>query len=130
MYAGYEALPDGITQKIQGMKTVNVFQGSASARYSGQSANAKTNGQTVAARRTDDVFITPADRNDAGSAAGNASIAQSSDTPMRLPISPPFSASSLMSLANDAGVPAMGLLPCSMKNLRTSGVLTMAAISR
>src|SRR3954471_2371320 len=41
MRAGYEALPDTIRQKIQGMKTVNVFQGSASARYSGQSADAQ-----------------------------------------------------------------------------------------
>ncbi|HTD91356.1 MAG TPA: TauD/TfdA family dioxygenase, partial [Burkholderiales bacterium] len=42
MRAGYDALPDDIRQKIQGMKTVNVFQGSASARYSGQSADAQT----------------------------------------------------------------------------------------
>jgi taurine dioxygenase len=41
MRAGYEALPDDMRQKIQGMKTVNVFQGSASARYSGQSADAQ-----------------------------------------------------------------------------------------
>lgn len=41
MRAGYEALPDEIRQKIQGMKTVNVFQGSASAQYSGQSADAQ-----------------------------------------------------------------------------------------
>ena len=41
MRAGYEALPDAIRQKIQGMKTVNVFQGSASATYSGQSADAQ-----------------------------------------------------------------------------------------
>jgi taurine dioxygenase len=41
MRAGYEALPEAIKQKIQGMKTVNVFQGSASARYSGQSADAQ-----------------------------------------------------------------------------------------
>ncbi len=41
MRAGYEALPDDIRQTIQGMKTVNVFQGSASARYSGQSADAQ-----------------------------------------------------------------------------------------
>jgi taurine dioxygenase len=41
MRAGYEALPDAISQKIQGMKTVNVFQGSASATYSGQSADAQ-----------------------------------------------------------------------------------------
>ena len=41
MRAGYEALPDAIRDKIQGMKTVNVFQGSASARYSGQSADAQ-----------------------------------------------------------------------------------------
>lgn len=42
MRAGYEALPGEIRQKIEGMKTVNVFQGSASARYSGQSADAQT----------------------------------------------------------------------------------------
>ena len=41
MRAGYDALPDAMRQKIQGMKTVNVFQGSASARYSGQSADAQ-----------------------------------------------------------------------------------------
>ena len=41
MRAGYEALPDELRQKIQDMKTVNVFQGSASARYSGQSADAQ-----------------------------------------------------------------------------------------
>ena len=41
MRAGYEALPDAIKAKIGGMKTVNVFQGSASARYSGQSAAAQ-----------------------------------------------------------------------------------------
>ncbi len=41
MRAGYAALPDTIKQKSQGMKTVNVFQGSASARYSGQSADAQ-----------------------------------------------------------------------------------------
>jgi alpha-ketoglutarate-dependent taurine dioxygenase len=35
MRAGYEALPEAIKQKIEAMKTVNVFQGSASARYSG-----------------------------------------------------------------------------------------------
>ena len=41
MRAGYDALPGEIKQKIQAMKTVNVFQGSASARYSGQSAEAQ-----------------------------------------------------------------------------------------
>ena len=41
MRAGYEALPDAIKDRIGGMKTVNVFQGSASARYSGQSADAQ-----------------------------------------------------------------------------------------
>ena len=41
MRAGYEALPDAIKERIRGMKTVNVFQGSASARYSGQSADAQ-----------------------------------------------------------------------------------------
>jgi taurine dioxygenase len=40
MRAGYEALPESVRQKIQGMKTVNVFQGSASA-HSGQSADAQ-----------------------------------------------------------------------------------------
>ncbi|MGH8662686.1 MAG: TauD/TfdA dioxygenase family protein [Burkholderiales bacterium] len=41
MRAGYEALPDEVKQRIEGMKTVNVFQGSASATYSGQSADAQ-----------------------------------------------------------------------------------------
>jgi len=41
MRAGYEALPDSVKDRIQGMRTVNVFQGSASARYSGQSADAQ-----------------------------------------------------------------------------------------
>ncbi len=41
MRAGYEALPDEIKRRIEGMKTVNVFQGSASATYSGQSADAQ-----------------------------------------------------------------------------------------
>jgi taurine dioxygenase len=41
MRSGYEALPDDMKRKIAGMKTVNVFQGSASARYSGQSADAQ-----------------------------------------------------------------------------------------
>ena len=41
MRAGYEALPEATREKIQGLKTVNVFQGSASARYSGQSADAQ-----------------------------------------------------------------------------------------
>lgn len=41
MRAGYEALPGEIQRTIQGMKTVNVFQGSASATYSGQSADAQ-----------------------------------------------------------------------------------------
>ena len=41
MRAGYEALPEDVQQRLQGMKTVNVFQGSASARYSGQSAEAQ-----------------------------------------------------------------------------------------
>jgi taurine dioxygenase len=41
MRAGYEVLPVATRQKIQDMKTVNVFQGSASARYSGQSADAQ-----------------------------------------------------------------------------------------
>lgn len=41
MRAGYEALPEATKRRIAGMKTVNVFQGSASARYSGQSADAQ-----------------------------------------------------------------------------------------
>jgi taurine dioxygenase len=41
MRAGYEALPDEVKRRIEGMKTVNVFQGSASATYSGQSADAQ-----------------------------------------------------------------------------------------
>jgi taurine dioxygenase len=41
MRAGYAALPEELRQKIQGMKTVNVFQGSASAIHSGQSADAQ-----------------------------------------------------------------------------------------
>jgi taurine dioxygenase len=41
MRAGYEALPATMKEKIAGMKTVNVFQGSASERYSGQSAEAQ-----------------------------------------------------------------------------------------
>jgi len=41
MRAGYQALPETLKQQIQGMKTVNVFQGSASATYSGQSAEAQ-----------------------------------------------------------------------------------------
>jgi taurine dioxygenase len=40
MRAGYEALPESLKQQIQGMKTVNVFQGSASP-HSGQSADAQ-----------------------------------------------------------------------------------------
>ena len=41
MRAGFEALPDEMKRKLEGLKTVNVFQGSASARYSGQSADAQ-----------------------------------------------------------------------------------------
>ena len=41
MRAGYDALPGEIKDRIRGMKTVNVFQGSASATYSGQSADAQ-----------------------------------------------------------------------------------------
>jgi taurine dioxygenase len=41
MRAGYEALPESLKDRIRGMKTVNVFQGSASERYSGQSAEAQ-----------------------------------------------------------------------------------------
>lgn len=42
MRAGYEALPAPVKDQIAGMKTVNVFQGSASDRYSGQSADAQS----------------------------------------------------------------------------------------
>jgi len=41
MRAGYEVLPEAMREKIQDMKTVNVFQGSAAARYSGVSADAQ-----------------------------------------------------------------------------------------
>jgi taurine dioxygenase len=41
MRAGYEALPEALRRRIEGMKTVNVFQGSASATWSGQSADAQ-----------------------------------------------------------------------------------------
>ncbi len=41
MRAAYAALPGEMQQKLQGMKTVNVFQGSAAANYSGQSADAQ-----------------------------------------------------------------------------------------
>jgi alpha-ketoglutarate-dependent taurine dioxygenase len=41
MRAGYEALPEDIKRTIAAMKTVNVFQGSASVTYSGQSADAQ-----------------------------------------------------------------------------------------
>src|SRR5689334_2882195 len=41
MRAGYEALPQSMKDKIAAMKTVNVFQGSAAERYSGQSAEAQ-----------------------------------------------------------------------------------------
>ena len=47
MRAGYEALPESIRQKIEGMKTVNVFLGSASARYSGTSAEAQVERKPV-----------------------------------------------------------------------------------
>lgn len=46
MRAGYEALPDGVKREIAGMKTVNVFQGSASA-HSGQSADAQVERKPV-----------------------------------------------------------------------------------
>ncbi len=42
MRAGYESLPEDIQRRIEGMKTVNVFQGSAAATYSGQSADAQS----------------------------------------------------------------------------------------
>jgi alpha-ketoglutarate-dependent taurine dioxygenase len=41
MRAGYEALPDSMRQKIQDMKTVNVFMGSAASDYTGTSAEAQ-----------------------------------------------------------------------------------------
>jgi taurine dioxygenase len=41
MRAGYEALPEEVKRRIEGLKTVNVFQGSASAIHSGQSAEAQ-----------------------------------------------------------------------------------------
>ena len=41
MRAGYESLPKSLQGRIAGMKTVNVFQGSAAATYSGQSADAQ-----------------------------------------------------------------------------------------
>lgn len=41
MRAGYEALSEEFKRRIEGMRTVNVFQGSASATYSGQSADAQ-----------------------------------------------------------------------------------------
>ncbi len=41
MRAGYEALPDTLRRRVEGMKTVNVFQGSAAANYSGVSADAQ-----------------------------------------------------------------------------------------
>lgn len=47
MRAGYEALPPELKARIEGMKTVNVFQGSASATYSGQSADAQVERKPV-----------------------------------------------------------------------------------
>ena len=41
MRAAYESLPRDIQQSLQGLKTVNVFQGSAASNYSGQSADAQ-----------------------------------------------------------------------------------------
>jgi len=41
MRAGYEALPEETKQKIAGMKTVNVFQGSASGKMTGPSLEAQ-----------------------------------------------------------------------------------------
>ena len=41
MRAAYESLPGDMQQTLHGMKTVNVFQGSAAANYSGQSADAQ-----------------------------------------------------------------------------------------
>lgn len=47
MRAGYEALPEDIKRRLQGLRTVNVFQGSASATYSGQSAEAQVERKPV-----------------------------------------------------------------------------------
>jgi taurine dioxygenase len=41
MRAGYDVLPEPMKRRIEGMKTVNVFQGSAAATDSGQSAEAQ-----------------------------------------------------------------------------------------
>lgn len=46
MRAGYEALPEDLRQKIQGMRTVNVLQGSASA-HSAHSAEAQADQKPV-----------------------------------------------------------------------------------
>lgn len=47
MRAGYDALPEDLKHRIEGMKTVNVFQGSAAATYSGQSAEAQVERKPV-----------------------------------------------------------------------------------
>lgn len=47
MRAGYEELPEETKRRIDGMRTVNVFQGSASATYSGQSADAQAERKPV-----------------------------------------------------------------------------------
>lgn len=47
MRAGYDALPDEMKRRIEGMRTVNVVQGSASATYSGQSADAQSERKPV-----------------------------------------------------------------------------------
>jgi taurine dioxygenase len=47
MRAGYEALPESVQEKIRDMRTVNVFQGSASAHYSGTSAEAQAERKPV-----------------------------------------------------------------------------------
>lgn len=47
MRAGYEALPPQLKRSIEGLRTVNVFQGSASATYSGQSADAQAEHEPV-----------------------------------------------------------------------------------
>ena len=47
MRAGYAALPADLKGRIEGMKTVNVFQGSAAATYSGQSADAQAEHKPV-----------------------------------------------------------------------------------
>lgn len=47
MRAGYDSLPEETKRRIADMRTVNVFQGSASATYSGQSAEAQVERKPV-----------------------------------------------------------------------------------